>query len=159
MGNKQKWVEVDEKFKNVRVRSLSRTGTFHDQYDGEKRGKNGIWVVDFDGLTLVHMGDIGHELSAAQIKAIGKVDILMIPVGGIYTVNGSEAKLIVEQLKPRLYVFPMHYGTKVYDFLATPEEFLEGNENVRKKLDTNEISFNSDLKLATPETVILGWTK
>lgn len=159
-GNRQTWAAVDEKFKDVRFRTLPRSlGTYHDQENGAKRGKNGIWIVEADGLTFVHLGDLGHELTPEQIKAIGKVDVLMIPIGGIYTINGSQAKVVVEQLKPRLYILPMHYATKVYDYVSNPEEFLDEQENVRKMPATNELTFDSELKLAAPEIVLLGWTK
>ena len=159
-GNRQTWSAVDEKFKDVNVRTLPRSvGTYHDSEQGKKRGKNGVWIAEIDGLTFVHLGDLGHELTTEQVKAIGNVDVLFIPIGGIYTINGGEAKKVIEQLKPKLYIFPMHYATKVYDYVAKPDEFLEDQENVRKVPNTNEFTFNNDLKLAAPELVMLGWTK
>src|SRR5262249_8568912 len=71
--------------------------------------------------------DLGHLLTEAQIKQIGPVDVLMIPCGGVYTLNGSEAKKVMEQLKPREYVFPMHYGNIRVDALLTVDEFLDDN--------------------------------
>ena len=80
-----------------------------------QRGKVGVFIIEVDGWKIVHLGDLGHLLTPSQLKRIGPVDVLMIPVGGIYTLNGSEAKKVVEQLKPKEYIFPMHYGTKVFD--------------------------------------------
>jgi L-ascorbate metabolism protein UlaG (beta-lactamase superfamily) len=114
-----------------------------------------------NGLVLCHLGDLGHELLPEQVKAIGKVDVLMIPVGGIYTINGEQAQKVVEQLKPRLYVLPMHYGVPGYDDLAGPEEFLDGvkKDRVRKLLDTNELVVPVDAKADAPQIVLLGWRK
>jgi L-ascorbate metabolism protein UlaG (beta-lactamase superfamily) len=134
--------EFDEKIKDVRVRCL---GTYHDKTQGMQRGKNGIFILEVDGLRIVHLGDLGHLLSPGQIKAIGKVDVLMIPVGGVYTLNGSDAKKVVAQLEPSRYVIPMHYGTKVYNFLLTEEEFLdEQDEKTIKKFKDNELIVDAD---------------
>lgn len=153
-GTKTDWNAVDEKVGTIRVRSL---GTFHDATNGMQRGKNGIWIVETDGLTIVHLGDLGHELTAEQVKAIGKVDVLMVPVGGIYTLNGEQAKKVVEQLKPRLFVLPMHYGTPGYDDILGPDEFLEDQKNLKKMTTTNELEIPIDMKADSPTVVLLGW--
>src|SRR5262245_17928175 len=100
-GRQLVWNLVEEKFRDVTVRSV---GTYHDKSEGMERGRNAVWVIEADGLRIVHLGDLGHELSREQVKAIGPVDVLMIPVGGVYTLNGTDAKDVVRQLKPRLYV-------------------------------------------------------
>jgi L-ascorbate metabolism protein UlaG (beta-lactamase superfamily) len=156
-GRRQDWVPIDEKFKDVQVYSI---GTYHDKDSGMTRGRNSVFVIEVDGLRICHLGDLGHELSDRQLKSIGAVDILMIPIGGIYTINGSEAKKVMAELKPRRLVLPMHYGTKVYDELVGPDEFLEGLKNVERKLDTNEIVLDpSERAPAEPKIVILGWKK
>jgi L-ascorbate metabolism protein UlaG (beta-lactamase superfamily) len=152
-GKRQDWNKVDEKFKNIRIRSVP---SFHDPEEGIKRGKNTIFVVETDGLKIVHLGDLGHPLEKSQVEAIGKVDILMIPIGGIYTINGEQAKEVVKQLKPRLYILPMHYGTPVVDSLQDPEEFIEGEKNVRK-IEDNVLTVPLDLKLNKPTIVLMGW--
>ena len=93
------------------------------------------------------------------MKAIGKVDVLMVPVGGIYTINGEQARKTVGQIKPRLYVLPMHYGVPGYDDLLGPEEFLEDQKNVKKMLGTNELVIPLDMKADAPTIVLLGWEK
>lgn len=106
----------------------------HDEAGGQKRGKNLIMKLQTEGLTLVHLGDQGDVLTAQQIRQLGKVDILMIPVGGYYTVDAQGAKQIVDALRPRV-VIPMHYKTKVNaDWPITDETpFLQlmGAENVQ----------------------------
>lgn len=152
-GKGTDWAKIDEKEKDVRVRNV---GTFHDVEDGAKRGKNSVMIVEADGLVFCHLGDLGHELTEEQVKAIGKVDVLMIPVGGIYTINGEVAKKVVDQLKPRLFILPMHYGTKVYEDIPGPDEFLDGQKKVNK-LEGNLLEIPPDLKADKPAVVILGW--
>src|SRR5262245_23337123 len=155
-GKTGEWVKIDEKVKDVRVRNVP---TYHDTEEGAKRGKNTVFIVEADGLKFVHLGDLGHELSEEQAKEIGPVDVLMIPVGGIYTINGDTAKQVVAQLKPRLFVIPMHYGTKVYSDLPPPDEFLDGQKNVRNLGDGNLLEIPPDLKPEKPTVVVMGWSQ
>lgn len=85
--------------------------TFHDDASGAKRGKNIVYKFKIDGLNVCHCGDLGHLLSAAQIKKIGKVDILLLPVGGRATIGAHAATEVLKQLDPTV-VIPMHYRTK-----------------------------------------------
>lgn len=153
-GKRLDWNKVDEKFKNIRIQTVK---SYHDAEDGLKRGKNSIFVIETDGLRIVHLGDLGHILEKEQIEAIGKVDILMIPIGGIFTINGEKAKEVVKQLKPRLYILPMHYGTSTLSSLQDPEEFIEGEKNVRKLTDGNTLRVPFDLKLDNPTIVLMNW--
>jgi L-ascorbate metabolism protein UlaG (beta-lactamase superfamily) len=148
------WNEIDEKFKDVRIRNVR---SFHDEEGGMRRGKNSIFIVEADGLNIVHLGDLGHPLEADTVREIGSVDILMIPIGGVYTLNGEKAKEVVKQLEPRLYILPMHYGTKVLDDLQSPEEFLDGQKNVRKLDQTNQLTVPVNLKMDEPTIVLLSW--
>src|SRR5205823_164777 len=95
---------------------------------GAKHGLNGVWVIDVDGFRIVHLGDLGHPLNKAQLAKIGKVDVLMIPVGGVYTLNGIDAQRVVEQIKPTRYVLPMHYATPVFSDLLILKYFLDEQE-------------------------------
>lgn len=156
-GPATEWTKFDEKVKDVRARSVN---TYHDEEEGAKRGKNSVLILVADGLTFCHLGDLGHELTPEQVKEVGPVDVLMIPVGGIYTINGEAAKKVVEQLKPRLFVIPMHYGTKVYTDLPPPDEFLDGQKKVRTlPSDTNLLEIPAGLKADAPTVVVLGWTQ
>ncbi len=154
-GKRQDWAKIDEKFRNIHIRTVP---SFHDNEDGLKRGKNAMFIIETDGLKIAHLGDLGHPLSEEQVKAIGEVDILMIPIGGIYTINGEKAREVVRQLKPRLYILPMHYGTRVVDSLQDPEEFLEGQKNVRVLDKSNTLTVPFDLKLDKPTIVLMSWT-
>ncbi len=155
-GKTQEWVPVDEKFKDVHIRSV---GTYHDTRKGLERGKNTIFIVEVDGLRIVHLGDLGHLLTEEQVKQIGPVDVLMIPVGGVYTINGTEAKKVVDQLKPKKYILPMHYGTKVFDDLLPADEFLDEQkkENIRKTGAVNKLNVETGSREAEPIIVLLYW--
>ncbi|MCL2150439.1 MAG: MBL fold metallo-hydrolase [Dehalococcoidia bacterium] len=84
--------------------------TFHDNEKGAKRGKNTVFALEADELSLCHLGDLGHPLTDDQLEAIGRVDVLMVPVGGVYTIGASSAAALVRQMDPRI-VLPMHYRT------------------------------------------------
>jgi L-ascorbate metabolism protein UlaG (beta-lactamase superfamily) len=156
MGRKMEWNVVDEKVKDVVIRSV---GVYHDKAQGMERGKNAVFIVEVDGLRIAHLGDIGHTLSAGQIKAIGEIDVLMLPVGGVYTLNGIDAKKVVEQLRPKRFILPMHYATSVFDEVVSPDEFLEDQKNVDKLLMSNEFQIDPDAKMNAPRIVMLGWRK
>ncbi len=151
-GKTTEWVPADFTFKDVHVRSV---GTYHDNVEGMERGKNTVFIVDVDGLHIVHLGDLGHLLTPKDVKKIGPVDVLLIPIGGVYTINGSEAKKVVDQLKPRLFIVPMHYGVKGYDDLLPADEFLEDQPNVRHAKD-NKLVIDPAAKPAAPTVVILN---
>ena len=91
--------------------------TFHDKVSGAKRGKNIIFNFKVDEINVCHCGDLGHILSSNQIQEIGNVDILLLPVGGMVTLNASDAVEIIKQLKPTI-VIPMHYRTKALGLMG-----------------------------------------
>lgn len=165
------WNILDVTFKDVRIQTV---GTFHDDMAGAQRGKNGVLVIDVDGLRIVHLGDLGHQLRGEQLRKIQKVDdnprgrhpidVLMIPVGGVYTINGLDAQKIVEQLKPTRYILPMHYGTRVYTDLLDLEKtyFLDDQQmgKVERLPRTNEITLDPKSKPPDkPIIAILNWEK
>jgi L-ascorbate metabolism protein UlaG (beta-lactamase superfamily) len=88
------------------------TTTFHDDEKGGKRGKNTVYLMQIDEVSICHLGDLGHVLSAEQVEEIDNVDVLMIPVGGVSTIDASTAAEVVRQLEPSV-VIPMHYQTEV----------------------------------------------
>src|SRR5205823_15019842 len=135
------------------IRSI---GVFHDNAEGLRYGKNSIFILEVDGWKIVHLGDLGHLLNPAQLKRIGPVDVLMVPVGGIYTLNGSEAKQVVAQIQPKEYVFPMHYGTRVYGDLLPITEFLDDQDRAKVTSSTdNLLTLNRDPQRPRPLIVQL----
>jgi L-ascorbate metabolism protein UlaG (beta-lactamase superfamily) len=105
---------------------LTITGikSYHDTSRGKDRGSNIIFVIEMDGIKLCHLGDLGHTLSGEEAGAIGKVDVLLIPVGGFYTIGPKEAVDVMKALSPSVTI-PMHYKTESLGFPIKPvEDFL-----------------------------------
>lgn len=125
------WADVHERLGPF---ALSTVPTFHDEARGSKRGKNAMLVFEGEGLRLVHAGDLGHVLTAEQVKSAGRVDVLLVPVGGHYTIDARQAEEVVGQLRPRV-VIPMHYKTEVNEgWPITPvDPFLTGKPRVRQQ--------------------------
>ena len=92
---------------------------------GALRGTNTIHILAAEGLRVVHLGDLGHELSGEQLAPLRGCDALLIPVGGFYTIDAETAKRVADAIAPRVIV-PMHYrhGSHGYDVIATAEDFL-----------------------------------
>ena len=102
------------------------TETFHDAVRGRERGLNTIYKIEIEGLKLLHLGDFGEEkMREETLEAVGDVDILFVPVGGVYTIEGDAAAAITRQIEPAIAI-PMHYklpGLKAN--LQSPEQFLK----------------------------------
>lgn len=99
--------------------------SFHDTQKGKERGKNTIFLINMEEIRLVHLGDLGEELSEEQVEKIGEIDILFIPVGGKYTIDSKKALGVVNALEPKV-VIPMHYKLPHLSFdLAPVEDFLK----------------------------------
>ncbi|MEK7354607.1 MAG: MBL fold metallo-hydrolase [Chloroflexota bacterium] len=84
--------------------------TFHDGEKGKTKGKNTIYLIEIDDISVCHLGDLGHTLTAEQAEELGNIDVLLVPVGGVSTITASAAAEIVRQLEPKI-VIPMHYKT------------------------------------------------
>ncbi len=115
----------------------------HDEKAGIERGPNTIFVFELDGLRIAHMGDFGQsELREEQAASMGDLDLLIVPIGGGFTIGAVAATAIVARLKPR-WVVPMHYRTHRIGFLEPADEFLEGSANVHRletpHFDTTEL--------------------
>jgi len=82
--------------------------SFHDSKEGSERGKNTIFVIEAEGLRLAHLGDLGHTLDDDLVNEIGSIDVLMIPVGGFFTIGPKEAVEVVGKIDP-YFIIPMHY--------------------------------------------------
>lgn len=124
------WEDVSFSEGNINIFGLS---TYHDDASGKLRGRNTAFVFDIGDLRLVHLGDLGHPLGESDVEKISPVDVLLIPVGGHYTIDAAEAKKVTEQLSPSI-VIPMHYQTEITRNwpIETVKPFLEG-EKVEEK--------------------------
>jgi L-ascorbate metabolism protein UlaG (beta-lactamase superfamily) len=136
--------------------SVTITGfeTFHDRSEGAQRGRNIGFVFGADGLRVCHCGDLGHVLTAQQVAAIGKVDVLLVPVGGTFTVDAAKAHEVAAQLEARV-IIPMHYKTDKLGFdIAGIDSFLRGKANVRR-VGAAEVEVRADKLPPTPEIWVL----
>lgn len=88
--------------------------TFHDDTNGTQRGNNIVFVIVIDGVTVVHLGDLGHDLSDSFIEKLGSVDVLLCPVGGNYTIGSKIAVNLIQEIEPS-YIIPMHFKTDAHD--------------------------------------------
>ena len=84
--------------------------SYHDAENGARLGKNTIFIIEIDDVTICHLGDLGHPLSAKQVEEIGNVDVLLVPVGGLNTLGASQAAGLVRAVEPKI-VIPMHFKT------------------------------------------------
>ena len=126
----------------------------HDEIHGATRGKNVIFVIEADGLRIVHCGDLGHILTEAQQSEVGRVDVLMIPVGGYYTIDAAKARIVAEQLRAKL-VIPMHYrNAKCLFPIADVDSFLVGWEHVIRG-GTSEVEVTSESLPESPTVCVL----
>ena len=110
--------------------------TFHDRKKGASRGRNTVFLFDFEGLTVCHLGDLGHVPTQSQVEALSDIDVLLVPVGAVSTINAAQAAEVISLLEPRL-VIPMHYKTKALEVkLDSVSKFLK--EMGLSKLATQE---------------------
>jgi len=100
---------------------ITGLATWHDKQQGKERGRNIIFKIVAEGIAILHLGDLGHGLTPELAAQLGAIDILMVPVGGRYTVDADEAFAIVELLKPRI-IIPMHYKTPLCTINLAPVE-------------------------------------
>lgn len=126
----------------------------HDAIQGSERGGNIIFCFTIDCINICHLGDLGHILDHKQIADIGSVDILLIPVGGYYTIDYKQATTISKSLRPKV-VIPMHYKTSKCGYpISKVDEFLKGKKNVRR-LDLNEVDYKQSELPEQAEIVVL----
>ena len=151
-GNPEVVKEVVKlEIKGIAIRGIP---SYHDETGGTKRGKNIIFCFEVDGTRVCHLGDLGHLLSDKQIAEIGTVDILIVPVGGYYTIDGRVATQVCNQLQPKV-IIPMHWNYKwSFSEIASVDEFLQGKKDV-SRLDTSEVEFKQGKLPASTQIIVL----
>src|SRR3954451_13218043 len=154
-ADKKGWTRIDDKVKEVAVHSV---GVYHDENRGAERGLNTVFLFEVGGMRIAHLGDLGHLLTDEQLSAIGSGDVVLVPVGGAFTIDARQATRVVDQLHPRLIVIPMHYKTDVLPIkeLAGVEDFLAGKPNVRREA-TNTIPLSTLKARPGTEIVVLDY--
>lgn len=128
--------------------------SYHDNAGGRQRGSNIIFCFNVDGIRVCHLGDLGQQLDSSQITEIDEVDILLIPVGGHFTIDAKDADKVCQKLNPRVAI-PMHYKTAKCEYpIAGVDDFIKGKENVRQ-LNAAEVDFKKDQLPSETEIVVL----
>jgi L-ascorbate metabolism protein UlaG (beta-lactamase superfamily) len=138
---------------DVKGLAISGVKTYHDETKGKERGPNVIFVIDIDGIRVCHLGDLGHTLSADELGSIGKVDVLLIPVGGFFTIGPKEALSVMKALSPAVTI-PMHYKTDVLGFPIEPVDNFLSLAGDHEKPGTSEIEITKD-SLGSKRIVVL----
>jgi L-ascorbate metabolism protein UlaG (beta-lactamase superfamily) len=155
---------IDGEYKEIRnpgeyeLKGVFITGipTFHDKVSGAELGKNVVFVFEIDGVTICHLGDIGHPLSSSLVEDIGDTGILFLPIGGVTTIDSNIASEVVRSIAPKI-VIPMHYKTPI----VTKE--LETLDKFLKKLGIKEIASQPKLTITrttfseTTQVVVLNY--
>ena len=127
---------------------------YHDEAQGSQRGTNTIFCFTLDGIRVCHLGDLGHALTAQQMADIGQVDVLLIPVGGVFTIDAAAATQVCERLNPRVVV-PMHFKTPKCTFLTgAVEDFTRGKPGVRA-MEGTEVELKKGELPSAAEIVVL----
>jgi L-ascorbate metabolism protein UlaG (beta-lactamase superfamily) len=140
--------------KNIKGIEFKGISTYHDGSQGKERGANIVFCFLVDGIKVCHLGDLGHMLSGEQIAEIGDTDVLLIPIGGVFTIDAKSATKVVDDLKPKV-VMPMHYKTAKCDWtLSTVDDFIVDKNNV-KKLNSSEIEFEDGALPDSNEIIVL----
>jgi L-ascorbate metabolism protein UlaG (beta-lactamase superfamily) len=154
-ADKKGWMKIDEKIKDISVRSV---GLYHDTKRGAENGLNTAFIFETGGVRIAHLGDLGHPLTDQQISDIGSVDVVLVPVGGGTTIDAQEATHVVDQIRPRLSVIPMHYKTDVVTIkdLAPVDAFLAGRTNIRREKG-NRIAITGLRYKPAAAVVVLGY--
>ncbi len=140
-----------KKVKGIEFRGIA---TYHDEAKGRQRGTNTIFCFSVDGIKICHLGDLGHELTPEQALEIGEVDVLLLPVGGFFTINAETATKVADRLIPKI-IIPMHFKTPKCDYpIAGVDDFIGGKKNV-KKLEVSEIELTAKDLPTTTEIIVL----
>lgn len=136
----------------VRIMGIS---VFHDNKHGTERGKNILYKIEIDDISILHCGDLGHQLSDEVVEELGSIDILMVPVGGVYTITVKEACEVVGDIEPSI-VIPMHYNDpqlnqKVFGGMTPVADFINAlgvtPAPPEKKLSVKKESLTEEMKV------------
>jgi len=135
---------------------ITGVATFHDNRKGDLRGKNTIYIIEMDDITLCHLGDLGHPLAAYLIEEIGDIDILFLPVGEVSTMPIDTALEIVRQLEPPI-VIPMHYKTEAFTGDLSPVDKFLDKMRIRELEARPKLSITSSSLPSSTQTIVLNY--
>ena len=133
---------------------ITAAASFHDKEQGALRGQNLLMRIEGEGLSIAHLGDLGHMPDEAQKAALKNLDILMLPIGGTYTIDTPEAEALIAELKPRR-VIAMHFKTDAYEInISTCEAFAA---DMKAAFMPNEIEVTRENLMTLPEVMIMNY--
>lgn len=139
---------------DVRGIKLNGIPCYHDDAQGKQRGKNILFCFEVDGIRVCHLGDLGHLLSDREVAELGTVDILLIPVGGFYTIDARVAGQVCDRLKPKV-IIPMHFKNNRCAYpIAGVDEFLRDKRWVEHS-NTSEVEFKPEELRTTTQIIVL----
>jgi len=155
---------VSGKFKHLNKpgafseRGIEITGivTYHDKVQGKKSGRNVVFKFTVDGLNICHCGDLGHVFTAEQLQALGPVDVLLVPVGGNYTIDHELAAEVCSLVSPKV-IIPMHYKTEVNDYPIAGVDLFLTRMGGGKVLDKPEIELTPNSISSYAPVVVLSY--
>ena len=134
--------------------TFKAVATAHDEKGGGERGKNTVMCMVVSGVRIVHLGDLGHFLTDNQVTEIHKVHVLLVPVGGFFTIDAATATEVAEQVRARV-IIPMHYKTdKAALPIAPVDDFLKAKDNVTR-VNGSEVEFTVPTLPAGPQIMVL----
>jgi L-ascorbate metabolism protein UlaG (beta-lactamase superfamily) len=140
--------------KEVKGISFKGVSSLHDEAGGTLRGENTVICFEVDGIRVCHLGDLGHQLSDKQVAEVGDVDVLIIPVGGYFTIDAKVATGLSRRLKPGV-IIPMHYKNEKCSFpIAGVDDFLRGKDAVTR-LDGSEVEFKREELPSSTQIIVL----
>lgn len=129
-------------FFDMNFSTIEGLSSFHDKSNGAKRGLNIIYVLKINNVTICHLGDLGHIPAPLILERLKNIDILLVPIGGHFTLNGSEAAKTCNLISPK-YIIPMHYKNNITTlYLDDPKNFIISMKNI-KKINSNIIDYNN----------------
>ena len=139
---------------DVRGIKLNGIPCYHDDAQGKQRGNNILFCFEVDGIRVCHLGDLGHLLSDREVAELGTVDILLIPVGGFYTIDARVAGQVCDRLKPKV-IIPMHFKNNRCAYpIAGVDEFLRDKRWVEHS-NTSEVEFKPEELRTTTQIIVV----
>ncbi len=143
---------------DIKETFITGIATWHDAEQGQKLGKNTVYLLELDGITLCHLGDLGHQLSSELIEDVGDVDVLLLPVGGVSTIGGSTAAEIVRRLTPKVTI-PMHYKTATLKKDLEPVDKFLKEMGIKESVSQPKLSVSRSNMPTSTQVIVLDYTR
>jgi L-ascorbate metabolism protein UlaG (beta-lactamase superfamily) len=137
---------------------ITGIATWHDPDKGQKLGQNTIYVLEMEGVTLCHLGDLGHQLSSELLEEVGDIDVLFLPVGGVSTIGGATAAEIVRRVTPKVAV-PMHYKTPTLKKELEPVDKFLKEMGIKENVSQPKLSVSRSNLPASTQVIVLEYAK